>query len=362
MRFSGVLPLLPALLAAAPAHAQSGSSISVSVFGALSSAAATATGSVASSAASTASSTSSAAPQQTPGFVNNGTVGMYPCAGGNPDSVNTPLSNRTDAAMPADSSSTAAASSSDASSALGQMTLNSTSSTSRLYALGIDYGSCPEAQAPAYPTQPIHLRAPDDSVRATFSPYGAGVTELWVKDRSGTFRDVVLGFDNITNYLTDPLHPNFGPIVGRYANRIQNGTYEIDGTTYHAPLNENNVSTLHGGTVGYDRSPFEIVSLNASAVTFALTDPDGNQGFPGTVRSHVSYALRAGGVWSIAMNATVTEKKSPIMLSSHAYWNLDGYKREDNETTILDHVLHLPQADKYIEVSRRCPAFARAFG
>lgn len=105
------------------------------------------------------------------------------------------------------------------------------------------------------------------------------------------------------------------------------------------------MSTLHGGDVGYDRSSYNISSLNASSVTFSLFDPAGNQGFPGAVTSYVTHSLLAGGVWSIQIDATVAEAKTPLMLSSHVYWNLEAYQESQ---TVLDHVLHLPLADRYI--------------
>lgn len=241
------------------------------------------------------------------GFVNNGTVGSLSCAVGT------------------------------ASNGAEQVAFVSGSTLS----------ACADALQPVYPYNKINLRAPDDSIRATFLPYGASLAEFWVKDRNGTWRDIVLGFDNSTNFGTDTIHPNFGPQVGRYANRIKNGTFEIDGQTYHTPLNENNLDTLHGGTVGYDRSSYSVESINASAVSFLLHDPDGNQGFPGTVVARASYALLDNGSFHLAMDANVTDKKSPVMLSSHVYWALHGYKDVNN--TILNHTLHMPKADKYIQ-------------
>ncbi|PWN54289.1 galactose mutarotase-like protein [Violaceomyces palustris] len=204
---------------------------------------------------------------------------------------------------------------------------------------------CPESKPPTYPFNEIHLASKDDSIRATFVPYGALISQLWVKDRYGNWRDLVLGFDNTTNYATDGIHPNFGPIVGRYANRIRNGTFTYQGRTYHTPLNENGLDTLHGGLVGYDRSNFTVKSLDSDSVTFEIRDPDGNQGFPGNVVANVKYSLGSGSVWEIEMEAE-SDSFTPLMLSSHVYWNLEAY----NETsTILDHVLEMKYADKYVE-------------
>ncbi|KAI1790075.1 galactose mutarotase-like protein [Ganoderma leucocontextum] len=253
---------------------------------------------------STSSTSTAASPGQTPGFVNNGTVGSYPCAV------------------------------CDGTAALTGTTL----------------ADCPDALQPVYPYNSIDLRAPDGSIRATFLPHGAAVSELWVKDRNGVFRDIVLGFDNKTNYGTDLVHPYFGPQVGRYANRIKNGTFTIDGKTYHTPLNENGRDTLHGGFIGYDRSSYQITSLNSSAVTFTLHDADGNQGFPGSVVASATYVLENNATWRLEMDAHVTDhKRTPIMLSSHIYWNLAAY---NGSQTVLDHIVHMPRVDKYIKTDQ----------
>jgi aldose 1-epimerase len=240
------------------------------------------------------------------GFVNNGTVGSFPCVEG-------------------------------------------TAPGNQIAFLSGSYASaCPDALQPVYPYNKINIRSPDDSIRATFLPYGASLQELWVKDRNGTWRDVVVGFDNTTNYGTDTIHNYFGPQVGRYANRIKNGTFEINGTTYHTPLNENNIDTLHGGKIGYDRRSHSVEHMNASAVSFLLHDADGNQGFPGSVVARAFYALDNNGTFNIQMDANVTDDKStPIMLSHHVYWALHGYAGQND--TILNHTLHMPQADKYIK-------------
>ncbi|CEH13276.1 galactose mutarotase-like protein [Ceraceosorus bombacis] len=213
------------------------------------------------------------------------------------------------------------------------------------------YGTCPDGKAPQYPANVVRISAEDDSIRAGFIPYGATLVELWVRDRDGAWRDVVLSFDNTTNYLTDPIHPNFGPTVGRYANRIKNGTFTANNQTYYVPRNENGKNSLHGGDVGYDRSPFVVESFNATSIVFAHVDPDGFQGFPGQVDSRVIHTLQPNATWAISMSANVSapqDIQTPILLSSHVYWNLDAYADGSN-STILDHVLHMPHADKYIQ-------------
>ncbi|KAF8076540.1 galactose mutarotase-like domain-containing protein [Lyophyllum atratum] len=182
------------------------------------------------------------------------------------------------------------------------------------------------------PFEVVHLQAPDGSARADFIALGATPTNFWVKDKAGKFRDVLLGYDDHTLYQSDKAgHPYFGPIVGRYANRIRAGTFTIPisknasgPNKFHVPLNEGN-NTLHGGVDGYDRRTWIVAKKSMSCVTFTLMDPDGAQGFPGTVVTAVTYTLERKSTWKISINSIAT-KQTPIMLSGHHYWNLEAYQ------------------------------------
>jgi len=187
----------------------------------------------------------------------------------------------------------------------------------------------------ADPFASISLTAPDGSVKANFIPFGATTTNFWVKDKHGKFRDILLGFDNHTLYASPPdvNHPYFGPVVGRYANRIRNGTFTIPiskdasgPNKFHIVENENNgTDTLHGGLIGYDQRPWSVVKQSSNSVTFSLLDPNGDQGFPGTVITEVQYTLEAKATWKISMNS-IANALTPIMLSGHHYWNLEAYQ------------------------------------
>ncbi|CUA70303.1 hypothetical protein RSOLAG22IIIB_00658 [Rhizoctonia solani] len=195
------------------------------------------------------------------------------------------------------------------------------------------------------PMRVITLTAPDNSIVANFLSYGATLKNLWVKDKRGKFRDIVLGYDNKSLYESDPSHPFFGGIVGRYANRIKNGTFSIPITknatgpdVYHIPTNENGgLDTLHGGLTGYDRRNWGPIQLSKSSVTYHLIDPDGTQGFPGTVQALVTYTLLKNAKWKIEMFANST-KETPILLSSHVYWNLEAYQETQS---LADHKLQI---------------------
>ncbi|BGP42025.1 hypothetical protein JCM10449v2_006022 [Rhodotorula kratochvilovae] len=181
----------------------------------------------------------------------------------------------------------------------------------------------------------FEIRNRDRSARATFIPLGATLVDFWVQDRTGTWRDIVLGYDNTTEYLTDPHFPYFGAVVGRVANRIANASYTdpITHATVQLPANERGQTTLHGGTGGYARAGWRVVERSAERVVFALRD-EGAEGFPGTVETLASYTLSSAPIrLTTSLSARVLPSPAgerntttPLMLSSHVYWNLDGFQ------------------------------------
>jgi aldose 1-epimerase len=169
--------------------------------------------------------------------------------------------------------------------------------------------------------------------------YGGIITSIRAPDRSGHLDDIVLGFDSLAGYLRDS--PYFGAIVGRYANRIANGQFSLDGTTYHFTKN-NGPNTLHGGVRGFDKvlwtgEPFQTDS--GVGVTLRYTSKDGEEGFPGTLTARVTYTLTPRDELIVDYEAT-SDKATPVNLSQHTYWNLHGAGNGD----ILDHVLTLDAA------------------
>ncbi|KZP17313.1 galactose mutarotase-like protein [Athelia psychrophila] len=175
----------------------------------------------------------------------------------------------------------------------------------------------------------LAIEAPDGSAKAHFIRRGATTTNFWVKDKHGKFRDIILGFDNHTEYASDDLgHPYFGPVVGR------NGTFTVpiskdasgNGTKYHVPENDNNgTDTLHGGLVGFDRRNWTVAAHTKNSITFTYLDPNGTEGFPGNVHATVKYTLEDKSTWDISIKATADEK-TPILLSCHQYWNFEAYQ------------------------------------
>ncbi|KAK8086763.1 aldose 1-epimerase [Apiospora phragmitis] len=194
-----------------------------------------------------------------------------------------------------------------------------------------------------------------EGLQAAFITYGASLTHMLVHDQYGVPRDVVAGFDNATYYEVDKQHNHFGGVPGRYANRIRNSTFELDGQSYHVSPNENptadaplGADTLHGGKDGWDWRNFTVVAHTDDSITFSIVDPDGKEGFPGEVVSYITYTV-SDWTWDFKMVALATTKKTPIMLSSHVYWNLDGFA--NNETsTVLNHTFHLPYSGQRVGV------------
>jgi aldose 1-epimerase len=174
--------------------------------------------------------------------------------------------------------------------------------------------------------------------------YGATLTELWIPDKSGKNADVVLGFDKLDGYLGD--HPFFGATVGRYGNRIAKGKFLLDGKEYSLFLN-NGPNSLHGGKVGFNRKVWKaqpVKVAHGSAVKFTYVSPDGEEGYPGTLTTHVTYELTDDNAIKISYHAS-TDKTTVVNLTNHSYFNLSGAGSGD----ILKHVLQL-DADHYTPV------------
>lgn len=189
-------------------------------------------------------------------------------------------------------------------------------------------------------------------INATFIPYGARLTNLWVSDRNGTAQDVVMGYDTGEQYVRDTAGPHsyMGGIVGRYANRIKNGTFEMDGQTFHVPKNSANTSTLHGGTVGYDQRNWTVVQHESDSITFAFYD-QAFEGFPGDVINYATYSVSSDPVprWTSRLVSIPLSQKTPIMLSNHVYWNLGAFVNQAAQH-VYDNTLHMPYSSRYVQV------------
>src|SRR5580704_991446 len=182
-------------------------------------------------------------------------------------------------------------------------------------------------------------------VIAVVTNYGATLLELWTPDRLGNMGDVILGYDSLPGYLQKG-NPYFGAIVGRYANRIGHASFVIDGVTYKITANENG-NTLHGGLKGFDKVIWTVEQVNDSILVLSYSSHDGEEGFPGNLSVKIEYGVSSKYGNSLFINYTaMTDKKTPVNLTNHAYFNLSAGK----DSTILNEELAI-YSDKYTAVN-----------
>lgn len=176
--------------------------------------------------------------------------------------------------------------------------------------------------------------------------YGATVTDIMTPDKNGKMGNVVLGYDSLAGFLQTG-NPYFGCIVGRYANRIANAKFALDGKTYQlAPNNDGN--SLHGGLKGFDKRVWKASDINTdsvSSIKFTYDSRDMEEGYPGNLQSEVVYTLTKNSELKIEYKAT-SDKSTPVNLTNHCYFNLSA----GTDSTVLDHDLML-RADRYTPVN-----------
>lgn len=174
----------------------------------------------------------------------------------------------------------------------------------------------------------------DKGSQAYITNFGARIVGLWIEDKQGNPRDVILGFTQAKAYH-NVKEPYFGAIVGPFGNRIAKGLLTIDSTTYHLPVN-NGMNTLHGGLKGVHFVTWKVLHVTDSTVKFEYMHPDAQDGFPGNIRMEVTYSLNDRNELQIDYQAS-SDKKTVINLTNHAYFNLNG----EGSGTILNHRLQL---------------------
>jgi aldose 1-epimerase len=201
---------------------------------------------------------------------------------------------------------------------------------------GKAFGRTPEGQLVR-----LYTLTNKNGVTVSIMDYGATIVKILTPDRDGKFDDIVLGFDKFSPYLHATTY--FGATVGRYANRIAGGEFQLGKTTIHLARN-NGPNSLHGGLRGFDKRVWKMqpVDSDIPAIRFSRLSPDGEEGYPGNLFVSVTFSLNDDNELRISYEAT-SDKVTVINLTNHSYFNLAG------SGTILDHVLTL-HADTYTPV------------
>jgi aldose 1-epimerase len=198
------------------------------------------------------------------------------------------------------------------------------------------YGTTQDGQ-----TVEIYTMTNDHGLRVRFLSYGGVITEIEVPDRTGRSDNIALGLGTLREYETLPGH--FGAITGRYANRIGGAQFTLNGQTYHLIAN-NGPNTLHGGPNALDHRVWTVTPLtipDGVAATLSYVSPDGDQNFPGTLTTHITYTLTNDSVLQISYVAS-TDKDTVINFTNHSYFNLAG----NGSGSVADQSL-LVNADRY---------------
>lgn len=180
------------------------------------------------------------------------------------------------------------------------------------------------------------------SFSAQITNYGATLTHFFMPDKQGEIGDIVLGFHDGQSYLKP--HPFFGATIGRFGNRIAGAQFELNGKTYHLSKNEGE-NQLHGGFKGFDKQIWAVDILSPSegeAIKLTYISPDGEEGFPGTLKAEVTYHLFDDGRLLYDVQA-ISDADTVCSIVNHSYFNLAG------SGDILDHTLWL-NASHYTEV------------
>ena len=165
--------------------------------------------------------------------------------------------------------------------------------------------------------------------------FGGRVVSLWTPDRDGNMEDIVLGYDKLDRYVNNTGERFLGAPVGRVANRINKGEFELDGVKYNVPQNSNG-HALHGGNKGIDMVVWDVEYVADNAITLVLHSKDGEDGFPGNLDITMTYTLTPENEFEVTYHAK-TDKKTIVNLSHHSFFNLKG----EGNGTIEDHILNI---------------------
>jgi aldose 1-epimerase len=180
----------------------------------------------------------------------------------------------------------------------------------------------------------------DNDLKVKIITYGATIVSVEAPDRDGNLADVVFGYDGMAGYQSAD-NPYFGACCGRFANRISDGRFSIDGTEYSLATNDG-PNALHGGLEGFDKKVWDAEIVGEKSVRMSLSSPDGEEGYPGTLQVALIYSLNDEGELRLDYTAE-TDKKTILNLTNHSYFNLVG------SGTVHNHLISI-HADHYTVV------------
>ena len=180
-------------------------------------------------------------------------------------------------------------------------------------------------------------------MQAAITNFGARVVSLLVEDKNGKKRDVIVGFDNLDDFVNIISDPYYGAIIGRYGNRIAHAKFSIDGKEYKLAAN-NGVNALHGGPKGFHNVVWDAKPVGENTLELTYISADGEEGYPGRFTVKVLYTITESNELKIGYEA-ITDKKTVCNLTNHCYFNLNGV----GSGTIADHLLMI-NADRYTPV------------
>lgn len=176
---------------------------------------------------------------------------------------------------------------------------------------------------------------------AKISDFGGVMVSLFVKDKTGNYRDVVMGYDTLAEYENNPAY--VGALIGRCASRIKDGKFNLDGKDYQLDKNDN-TNHLHGGFEGFNKKLWNAEQISASCLKLTLFSPEGDQKYPGNLVVCVEYEITEDNTLCITYRG-MSDQKTIFNMTHHAYINLGGQDAD----TILDHYLRI-DADTFVEI------------
>lgn len=206
----------------------------------------------------------------------------------------------------------------------------------------------------------MYVLSNKNGLEATVINYGAKIVSLSVPDKNGELTDIVLGHNNLNEYLNSE-EPYFGAVCGRTGNRIAKGKFTLDGITYELAIN-NGPNNLHGGLKGFNAVVWDAKQTDQQTLELTYLSKDGEEGFPGNLNVKMIYKLTDDNSFDIDYEAT-TDKATILNLTNHSYFNLSG----EGDPTINDHILvmhasnYLPTDDTAIPYGKAEPVKGTPF-